>query len=75
MDIKTLEAEALKLDPQHRAELATKILESLEDLPEQESEQRWIEEIKRRDAEFEENPDIGIPEEEVLREVRARLIR
>ena len=79
MDIKTLEAEALKLDPQARAELATKLLESLEESPEPEREgeheQRWIEEIKRRDAEFEENPDIGIPADEVFREARARLIR
>ena len=75
MDIKDLEAQALKLNPQDRAELATKILESLGEHPGQESERRWIEELKRRDAEFDENPDIGIPEDEVLREARARLIK
>ena len=79
MDIKNLEAQVLKLAPQDRAELATKLLESLEESPDPEHEsehkQRWIEEIKRRDAEFEENPDIGIPADEVFREVRKRLIK
>ena len=75
MSPKDLEAEVLKLPREGRAALAAKILESLEEHPGQESERRWIEELKRRDAEFDENPDIGIPEEEVLREARARLIK
>lgn len=77
MDIKDLEAQALKLAPQDRAELATKILESLEEAPDTEHEserkRRWIEELDRRKAEFEENPDIGIPADEVFRELRLSL--
>ena len=77
MNVKTLEVEVLKLTPQDRAALATKLLESLEEAPDPEHEsehkRRWIEELDRRKAEFEENPDIGIPADEVFRELRLSL--
>lgn len=44
MSLKELEAEALKLDPKARARLAGKLLESLEDLSEEENLRLWVEE-------------------------------
>ena len=56
MSINELEAEALKLDPKARARLAGKLLESLEDLSEEENAKLWAEEAKRRDAEMDADP-------------------
>ena len=52
MSIEEIEAEALKLDPQARARLAEKLLESLETLSDQENERLWAEEADRRDADW-----------------------
>ena len=52
MTIQQVEAEALKLKPQARAELAEKLLKSLEDLSEDEIERLWAAEAVRRDAEI-----------------------
>ena len=78
MDIKALEAQALNLPREDRAVLATKLMESLDDdTPEEfdaeEHERIWVEEALRRDADLDEHPEKGIPFDEVLREVRARL--
>ena len=55
MSLKELEAEALKLDPKARARLAGKLLESLENLSEEENTRLWAEEAQRRDAEMDIN--------------------
>lgn len=55
MSLKELEAEALKLDPKARARLAGKLLESLENLSEEENLRLWAEEAQRRDAELDAN--------------------
>jgi hypothetical protein len=73
MSLKELEAEALKLDPKARARLAGKLLESLEDLSEEEKDRLWAEEAKRRDAEMDADPDSGISAADVFREARAKL--
>jgi len=73
MSLKELEAEALKLDPKARARLAGKLLESLEDLSEEENAMIWAEEAKRRDAEMDADPDSGISAADVFREARAKL--
>lgn len=44
-----LEVEALKLAPQERARLAEKLLESLENLSDDENARLWAEEAERRD--------------------------
>ena len=59
MSLKDLEAEALKLDPKARARLAGKLLESLENLSEEENTRLWAEEAQRRDAEMDANSEIG----------------
>ena len=73
MSLKELEAEALKLDPKARARLAGKLLESLENLSEEENARLWAEEAQRRDAEMDVNPGSSGSAAEVFREARAKL--
>ena len=67
-----IEAEVLKLDPQARARLAKKLLESLETLSDEENERLWAEEADRRDAAWDSAPSAGRPAADVLREARAK---
>ena len=73
MSREELEAEALKLDPKARARLAGKLLESLEELSDEENARLWAEEAERRDAEMDKNPGVSFPAEEVFRDARAKL--
>jgi broad specificity phosphatase PhoE len=73
MSIEEIEAEALKLDPQARARLAEKLLESLETLSEQENETLWAEEAGRRDADWDSASGSARPAADVLRDARAKL--
>ena len=73
MTIKEIEAEALKLEPKARARLAGKLLESLEDLSEEENAVLWGEEAERRDADMAANPALGRPAADVMRDARSRL--
>ena len=68
-----IETEALKLDPQARARLAKKLLESLETLSDEENERLWAEEAERRDADWDSAPGDARPAAEVLRDARAKL--
>jgi hypothetical protein len=72
MSIKEIEAAALKLVPKDRARLAGKLLESLEDLSEEENEIIWAQEAERRDAAWSSSAD-GRTAERVLRSARAKL--
>ena len=73
MSTEELEVEALKLAPQERARLAEKLLESLENLSEDENAKLWAEEAKRRDQAWDAEPGMGRPAAEVFRDARARL--
>jgi len=73
MSTEELENEALKLAPRDRARLAQRLLQSLEDLSDEENERLWAEEAERRDRAWDANPATGIPADEVFRDVRARL--
>ena len=73
MTIDEIEAEVLKLDPQARARLAKKLLESLETLSDQENERLWAEEADRRDPHWDSAPGSTRPAADVLREARAKL--
>jgi Putative addiction module component len=68
-----LKAEALRLEPRARAELARALLASLDDLSETEIEQLWLEEAARRDRELDEGTVEAIPADEVFARARARL--
>ena len=73
MSPKEIEAQALKLDPKERARLAERLLESLENLSEQENERLWAEEADRRDLDWDSSPGAARPSADVLRNARAKL--
>ncbi len=73
MSIDDLEAEVLKLDPQARARLAKRLLESLETLSDEENERLWAEEADRRDVDWDSGPGAGRPAGDVLRDAQAKL--
>jgi hypothetical protein len=73
MTTEQVENEALKLKPGARAELAEKLLRSLEDLSDEDIERLWAEEAVRRDAELDSGTASMRDVEDVLRELRARI--
>ena len=73
MSIEEIEAEALKLTPQARAQLAGKLLESLEGLSDEENQQLWAEEAQRRDADLDASPNQARSAPDVFREARNKL--
>lgn len=73
MTIEQVENEALKLKPEARAELAEKLLKSLEDLSDEEIERLWAEEAVRRDAELDAGTASMRDAEDVFRDARARI--
>ena len=73
MSIKEIEDEALRLDPKARARLAERLLQSLEQLSEEENARLWAEEAARRDADWDAKGGKGRTAADVLREARAKL--
>jgi len=73
MTTEQVESEALKLKPKARAELAEKLLRSLDDLSEEEIERLWITEAIRRDAELDSGSASMRDAEDVFRDARTRL--
>jgi len=68
-----LENEALKLKPEARAELAEKLLRSLEDLSDEEIQRLWAEEAVRRDADLDAGRASMRDAADVFKEARARI--
>jgi len=73
MSTEELEIEALKLAPRDRARLAERLLQSLENLSDEENARLWAEEAERRDRAWDANPSVGGPVYSVFRDARARL--
>lgn len=73
MSSEELKTEALKLTPRERARLAERLLQSLENLSDEENARLWVEEAERRDNAWDANPSLGRPADAVLRDARARL--
>jgi len=76
--IEELEAQALKLTPQERSELAHRLIGSLEGATEDTPEAiaaAWDEEIARRVADMEAGRTEWVPADRVMREVRERIRR
>lgn len=73
MTANELESAALRLTPKERAELAAKLLHSLEDLSDAEIEQLSVHEAERRHAELLAGTAPERPAQDVFRNVRARL--
>ncbi|MEW6353359.1 MAG: addiction module protein [Pseudomonadota bacterium] len=73
MKLKQIEAEALHLSEDERAELAQKLLLSLNAPSESQIAEEWLAEAKRRAHELEEGIVQPISAEEVRRKVQALL--
>jgi putative addiction module component (TIGR02574 family) len=73
MSSEELETEALKLTPRERARLAERLLQSLENLSDEENARLWAEEAERRDNAWDANPPIGRQANAAFRDARARL--
>jgi len=73
MTVKQIEKALLKLDLHSRAQLAGKLLKSLDSPSQAENERLWAEEALRRYAEMKSGKVKGKPAAKVMREARARL--
>ena len=73
MNLEQLEAEIRKLSLKERAALAKRIVQSLDELSESETEGLWVEEAERRLDELEQGLAPEIPAEEVLRRARTAI--
>jgi len=73
MTTEQVENEALKLKPEARAELAEKLLKSLEDLSDEDIDRLWAEEAAHRDAELDSGTAAMRDAEDVFRDARARI--
>lgn len=72
MSIEELKAEALRLNPAARADLARLLLASLDAMSETEIERLWIDEAIARDDELDRGAARAYPADEVLARARAR---
>ena len=70
---KEIQHSALKLDENHRAELAKKLIDSLDERIDDDIEQAWIDEIKRRKAEIKSGKVTPISGQEVHKAARELL--
>lgn len=68
-----LEVEVLKLPVEARAELAHRLIESLEDSATGDFDAEWIEEAERRYAAYRAGATVGRPGEEVFQQAKSRL--
>lgn len=75
VDTQTLFDEALKLPSDARAELAGRLLETLDGEADEDAERLWAIEIARRVKELDEGKVKTVPWEEVRREMLARRVR
>lgn len=76
-EFQMIEQSALAMDRDERVQLASSLLRSLDEQPEgfatKEIEELWMMEVERRMAEWDKDPSIGVPYEEVRTRLRARL--
>jgi putative addiction module component (TIGR02574 family) len=68
-----LEAKALKLPPEQRARLAERLISSLDQATDADSEEVWIREAERRLEEIEAGGVEPVPAERVIEEARSSL--
>jgi putative addiction module component (TIGR02574 family) len=71
-ELKDIAAEALDLPLTARAELASQLLDSLEDLSEEESDALWAEESERRYVAYKAGEIKAVPAEQVFARLRSR---
>jgi putative addiction module component (TIGR02574 family) len=73
IDLKELEEQAMRLPPRQRAELAERLIASLDRLEDAEYERLWVEEAARRYEEYEKGNISGRLAEEVFRDARNKI--
>ena len=78
IDVATIEAQALSLSPADRSHLATILIRSLDEHPgdfltDEEFNEAWKPELDRRMKEWDDDPSIGVPGEQVMAELRGLL--
>ena len=74
-DFKEIENSALELNEKQRAELAKRLINSLDEHVDENIEQAWIDEVRRRKEEIKSGKITPVPGEEVHREARKILNR
>ncbi|MDZ7714792.1 MAG: addiction module protein [Balneolaceae bacterium] len=72
-DFKEIQHSALELNEKHRAELAKKLIDSLDQKIDDDIEQDWIDEIKRRKEEIKSGEVTPISGQEVHKEAQELL--
>lgn len=72
MTVEEIRREALRLDPDTRAELAHALLTSLDNLSDVEVERLWLDEAARRDSELDEGTASSSSAQNVLQRARSR---
>lgn len=72
-DFEEIQNSALELDENHRAELAKKLIDSLDQHFDEDIEQAWIDEIKKRKAEIKSGKITPISGQEVHKAARELL--
>ena len=70
--LEEIESEILTLEPPARAALAKRLLDSLDDLSEEEVEALWAAEAEARYEDFKAGRTVAIPGDEVFARARAR---
>lgn len=71
-NLKDIAAEALELPLTERAELASQLLDSLDELTEEETDRLWAAEAERRYAEYKAGNIESVTAEEVFERLRSR---
>jgi len=69
-DFNEIENSALELDEKHRAELAKRLIKSLDEHVDEGIEQAWIDEVRRRKEEIKSGKVTPVPGEQVHKEAR-----
>jgi len=72
-DFKELQNSALELDEKHRAKLAKRLINSLDAQVDDDIEQAWIDEVRRRKEEIKSGKVTPVPGNEVHKEARKLL--
>lgn len=70
-ELKKIAAEALELPLNARAKLASQLLDSLDDISEEESDKLWVEEGERRYADYKAGRIKATPADEVFARLRS----
>ncbi len=69
-DFNEIENSALELDEKHRAELAKRLIKSLDKHVDEDIDQAWIDEVRRRKEEIKSGKVTPIPGDQVHKDVR-----